>query len=106
MRATWVVFRVLIGIGGGYLASAAWSAALAVVLYRLAGFDRAESTVLCSLLGFAFYLFALLWAFSAQKLSHVAVVLMGGALLGYGLVRWLSPAVISAFPPLPSAGTG
>jgi hypothetical protein len=99
MRAIWVIFRVLLGIGGGYAASAAWSAALAVLLYRGVGFDRAESTVLCAMLGFALYLFALLWAFTTPKLSRVAAVFVGGSALGYGLVLWLSPvAVWSVIP--------
>jgi hypothetical protein len=99
MRATWVIIRVLLGIGGGYLTSAAFSAALAVVLYRAAGFDRGESTVLCAMLGFAFYLFAMLWAFTTPSVSRVAVVFAGGTLLGYGMVQWLSPVPVWSFIP-------
>jgi len=99
MRATWVIIRVLLGIGGGYAASAAWSAALAVVLYRAAGFDRGESTVLCAMLGFAFYLFAMLWAFTTPRVGRVAVVFVGGSLLGYGVVQWFSPVAVGAFFP-------
>jgi hypothetical protein len=96
MRALWVTLRVLLGIGGGYAASAAWSAALAVVLYRSAGFERAESAVLSAMLGFAFYLFALLWAFTTPRLSRVALVFGSGSLLGYGIIVWLSPAPVGA----------
>jgi len=92
MRTFWVTLRVLLGIVGGYAASAAVSAALALVLARWAGFERSESTVLCAMLGFAFYLFALLWAFTTPRLSRVAAVLLGGSVLAYGVVRWLSPA--------------
>jgi hypothetical protein len=91
MRAFWVTLRVLLGVFGGYAVSAASSAALALALAAWAGVERAESTVLCAMLGFVFYLFALLWAFTARRLSRVAVVLLGGSLVAYGVVRWLSP---------------
>ena len=100
MRAIWVSLRVLLGLGGGYAASAAGSAALAVALYRLAGFDSGESTVLCTALGFAFYLFALLWALTAPSLVRVALMLACGAVVGYGVVHWLSPVAFSAPSPL------
>lgn len=96
MRALWVTLRVVLGIGGGYAASAAWSAALAVMLYRGAGFDRGEAAVSSAMLGFAIYLFALLWAFTTAKLSRVAVVFASGSLLGYGIIQWLSPAPVGA----------
>jgi hypothetical protein len=96
MQAFWVTLRVLLGVFGGYAISAASSAALALALSEWAGFERAESTVLCAMLGFAFYLFALLWAFTTPRLSHVAFVLLGGSLLAYGVVRWLSPVALSA----------
>jgi hypothetical protein len=92
MRAVWVTLRVLVGIVGGYAVSAATSAALALVLHRLCGFDRAEATLLCAMLGFGLYLFVLLWAFTSRGLGRVAAVLGGGCLLGYAVVRWLSPA--------------
>jgi hypothetical protein len=95
MRAFWVTLRVLLGIFGGYAVSAASSAALALALATWAGFERAESTVLCAMLGFVFYLFALLWAFTTPRTSRVAVVLLGGALVAYGVVRWLSPVAPS-----------
>lgn len=96
MRAFWVTLRVLLGVFGGYAMSAASSAALALALSEWAGFERAESTVLCAMLGFAFYLFALLWAFTTPRLSRVALVLLGGSLMAYGVVRWLSPVALSA----------
>jgi hypothetical protein len=96
MQAFWVTLRVLLGVFGGYAISAASSAALALVLSEWGGFDRAESTVLCAMLGFGFYLFALLWAFTTPRLSQVAFVLLGGSLLAYGVVRWLSPVALSA----------
>jgi len=100
MRAIWVSLRVLLGIGGGYAASAAGSAALAVTLYRLAGFDRGESTALCTALGFAFYLFTLLWALTAPSLARVALMLTCGAVMGYGVVHWLAPVAASSPSPL------
>ena len=99
MRATWIIVRVVLGIGGGYAVSAAGSAALAVVLHEAFGFDRAESTVLCAMLGFAFYLFALLWAFTTARLGRVATLFVGGSLLGYGVVQWLSPAPVWSLIP-------
>ena len=100
MRAIWVALRVMLGVGGGYAASAAGSAALAVALYRLAGFDPGESAVLCTSLGFAFYLFTLLWALTAPSLARVALMLACGAFVGYGVVHWLSPVAISSPIPL------
>jgi hypothetical protein len=96
MRAVWVTLRVLLGVGGGYAVSAATSAALALGLSQFAGLERAEATVLCAMLGFAFYLLALLWAFTEPRLGRVAVAVLGGSLLGYGVVRWLSPAATAA----------
>lgn len=96
MRAVWVSLRLLLGIGGGYAASAAGSAALAAALYQLAGFDRGASTVLCGALGFAFYLFTLLWALTAPSLGRVALMLACGAVMGYGVTHWLSPVAASA----------
>jgi hypothetical protein len=95
MQAFRVTLRVLLGVFGGYAVCAASSAALALALTDWAGFERAESAVLCAMLGFAFYLFALLWAFTTPRLSRVAVVLLGGSLLAYGVVRWLSPVALS-----------
>lgn len=94
MRAFWVTLRVVLGVFGGYAISAASSAALALMLSEWAGFERAESTVLCAMLGFAFYLFALLWAFTTPRLSRVAAVLLGGSMLAYAVVRWLSPVTL------------
>jgi len=105
MRAIRVLLRVSLGVGGGYAASAACSAALALILERAMGFERGESTVLCAMLGFAFYLFALLWALTTAKLGRAAVVFGGGVLLGYGVVQWLSPVMVSAvLLPLPIGG--
>jgi hypothetical protein len=92
MRAIRVTVRVLLGILGGYLVSAASSAALALILCRVCGFDRAQSTVFCGMLGFAFYFFALLWALSTPRLGRLATVFIAGGCLAYGVVLWLSPA--------------
>jgi hypothetical protein len=96
MQVFRVILRVLLSVFGGYAISAASSAALALALCEWAGFGRAESAVLCAMLGFAFYLFALLWAFTTPRLGHVAIVLFGGSLMAYGVVRWLSPATLPA----------
>lgn len=99
------MLRVLLGIGGGYAASAAWSAALALVLYRGAGLDRGESVVSCAMLGFAIYLLALLWAFTTPRLSHVATVFVGSSLLGLGIIQWLSPGPSWSLIPTLFGGT-
>lgn len=91
MRALRVILRVSLAVGGGYALSAALSAALALSAYQLAGFERGEATVLSSMLGFGFYLFALLWALTAPALGRVALVLGLGSLVAYGVVFWLSP---------------
>lgn len=96
MQAFRVTLRVLLGVLGGYAISAASSAALALALCAWAGFERAESTVLCAMLGFGLYLFSLLWALTTPRLGHVALVLLGGSLMAYGVVRWLSPVTLSA----------
>jgi hypothetical protein len=95
MRALRIIVRVLLGVGGGYASSAALSAAFALAAYRLAGLGRGEATVLASMLGFGFYLFALLWALTSPALARVALVLLGGSLVAYGVVSWLSPAPAS-----------
>ncbi len=92
MRSLRVILRILLGVGGGYAMSAALSAALALAAHQLAGFERGEATVLASMLGFGFYLFALLWALTASALGRVALVLVGGSLAACGVVFWLSPA--------------
>src|SRR5687768_12197580 len=100
MRALRVILRILLGIGGGYAVSAGLSAALALAACQLAGFERGEATVLASMLGFGFYLFALLWALTAPALGRVALVLVGGSLVAYAVVFWLSPtpASLAALP--------
>jgi hypothetical protein len=106
MQAFWVTLRVLLGVFGGYAISAASSAALALALSEWAGFERAESTVLCAMLGFAFYLFALLWAFTTPRLSQVAFVLLAIFWMGTLSVsdreidRWMMPH--TRLPPSPA----
>jgi hypothetical protein len=103
MRALRVIVRVLLGVGGGYAVSAALSASFALAAYRLAGVERGEATVLASMLGFVFYLFALLWALTSPALARVALVLLGGSLVAYGVVSWLSPAPASTLAAFGSA---
>lgn len=91
MLALRVILRIALAVGGGYALSAALSAALALGAYELAGFERGEATVLSSMLGFGFYLFALLWALTAPALGRVALVLVLGSLVAYGVVFWLTP---------------
>jgi hypothetical protein len=87
MGALVVAARVLVAVFGGYAFSAASSAALALALARGAGLARGEAVLLAAMLGFVVYLIVLLWAFTARSLGRVAVVVLGGALAGYGLVR-------------------
>ena len=106
MKVLSIVLWVLAGIVGGYALSAAWSAALALVLWRLAGWDRAEATLLCAMLGFAVYLAALLWALTLPRPGRLALVLGGGAALGWGLSRWLSPGGVALALSLPAHVAG
>lgn len=98
MRAIRVTVRVLLGVAGGYAASAAVSGALAAALNDVAGFDRGASTVLCSALGFASYLFAALWALTAPSIVRVALLLTCSALGGYGIAHLYAPSA-GAFSP-------
>ncbi|MEY2933981.1 MAG: hypothetical protein RL033_4730 [Pseudomonadota bacterium] len=66
MRVASIVGKALLIVLGGYAASAAVSAGLALALARL-GMDRGEAVVLSSLLGFLVLLGLWLWAFSWRR---------------------------------------
>jgi uncharacterized iron-regulated membrane protein len=66
MRVASIILRVLLIVLGGYAASAALSAGLALGLARL-GMQRGEAVVLSSLLGFLVLLGLWLWAFSWRR---------------------------------------
>src|SRR5687768_14441954 len=63
-RGLKVTVRVILAVLGGYAASAAVSAALAVGLARMFSWDRGEAVLLAAMLAFVVYLVLLLWAFS------------------------------------------
>ena len=63
-RALRVTARVVLAVLGGYAISALVSAALAVALARVFGWDRGEAVMLAAMLAFVIYLVVLLWAFA------------------------------------------
>jgi uncharacterized iron-regulated membrane protein len=59
-----VTVRVVLAVLGGYAFSALLSAALAVALARVFGWDRGEAVMLAAMLAFVVYLVVLLWTFT------------------------------------------
>jgi hypothetical protein len=82
-----IALRLLVVIVGGYVAASALVAGLAGAL-PVTGLARSEAVVLASMCGFAFYLALLVWGFSRQRLTHLA---LGLALAGsFGLALMLA----------------
>jgi hypothetical protein len=80
----WVIsLRLLIVIGGGYIASSALVAGLARAL-PLLGFARSEAVVLASMLGFVVYLLILILGLARRNLARFALELL--AMTGIGLL--------------------
>lgn len=90
------IARVVTAVMGGYAFSASLVALASVALPLVFGLPRSEAVLLSAMLGFVLYLVVLLWAFSAKRLWRVCAVLLGGAAVSYGLVRWLSPLLAAA----------
>ncbi len=88
-----VLPRVVVAVVGGYAVSASVVTLLAVLLPRALGMARSEAVFLSAMLGFVVYLIALLWAFVERQMWRLWTVLLGGAVLGYGLVHGLTAAV-------------
>jgi len=101
MGATRVILRVTLAVGGGYVAAAVWSAALALSLRE--SMARAEAAVLSGMLAFVFFLLALLWLLTTPRLGRAGWVTAVVALLGVGVSRWLSAG---AWPSLAALGVG
>ncbi|MDB5619892.1 hypothetical protein [Tardiphaga sp.] len=78
-----VGLRLLLVIGGGYVASSALVAGLARALPSL-GLARIDGVVLASMLGFVIYLAVLILGFARQRLLRVAVDLL--VIAGLGLM--------------------
>ena len=94
-KLNWLLIgsRVSAAVLGGY--AFAWGFTSCVVALNLAiGGDYHEGLTLAYLLAFGVYLVALLWAFAAQSLTRVWLVLGGGAgaMLGaaWGLTHMLA----------------
>jgi hypothetical protein len=78
----WVIsLRLLVVIGGGYVASSALVAGLARVL-PLLGLARSEAVVLASMLGFVIYLLVLILGLARRSLTRFVVELLVTAAIG------------------------
>lgn len=86
--------RILAAIVGGYVVSWGMSALAAVLLSSF--MMRDEAVVLASMLAFALYLAALLWAFAARRLWQVWIVFVGGGAASLSLAVWLAPLLALA----------
>jgi hypothetical protein len=72
----WVIsLRLLVVIGGGYIASSALVAGLARAL-PLLGLARSEAVVLASMLGFVIYLLVLILGLARRSLTRFVVELL------------------------------
>jgi uncharacterized membrane protein YkgB len=101
MRALRVILRVTLALGGGYVAAAVWSAALALGLRGSVA--RAEAAVLAGMLGFVFLLVLLLWLLTTPQLGRAGLLVAGLVLAGVGLARGLSAG---AWPSLAALAKG
>lgn len=81
--------RLVAVVPGGYVLTAT-AVAVSGGLLSLAGMVRSEAVVLSAMLGFAFFLAVLLWAFSVRSLWRLYGVLMGG-LAACAALLWLMP---------------
>ena len=82
-----IVWRIAAGMLGGYAFT--WGfIALAIGLLFAARMEFHDAEALGYIVGFIVFLVAFLWAFSAQSLARVWVVLAGGGALMTG-AAWL-----------------
>ena len=86
--------RVIAAIVGGYVMSWGLSALVAVLLSSF--MMRDEAVVLASMLAFALYLAAVLWAFAARRLWQVWILFAGGGAASLGLAVWMAPLLALA----------
>lgn len=77
--------RCVTALVGGYAAAAA----LATLLARLLPIARAEATAWGMILSFLAYAVIALWCFVEPRLSRVAMLVWGVALLCGGIAWWL-----------------
>lgn len=84
-----IAVRVLTAVGGGYACSAAAVAVLAALL-ALAGVPRGQAAVAAALSGFPLYLGALLWSFTAARLTRVGITLGTTTAVCALLAAWLA----------------
>ncbi|MDP4025657.1 iron transporter [Methylobacterium sp. NEAU 140] len=79
-----VAARVAVAVLGGYAVAAAATACLALAL----PLAPADATTTATMLSFAVYAAAVLWAFSARRLAAAALGLLAPA-LALGALAWL-----------------
>jgi len=91
-----VVARLLGAVGAGYACTAALVALAAPTLSLAFGMARSEAVVLAALSGFLLYLVVLIWGFAERRLWRVWTVLLGGAVLGWGLAPLAAARVMAA----------
>ena len=84
-KARWwgIGMRLVVVIGGGYVASSALVAGLARAL-PLLGLARMDGVLLASMLGFVIYLTVLVLGFARRRLLRVAIDLL--VIAGFGLM--------------------
>lgn len=85
------VARTLLSIVGGYVASSAIIAALAVLAVAT-GMERSEAATSAAMLGFLVYLAVIIWSFSDPRLLRVALALVAVTAIGTAVV-WLDGRV-------------
>lgn len=84
---SWMAARIVTAIVGGYAAASG----IAALFARVAPIPRVEATAWAMLLSFLAYAAFLLWAFHEPRLSRVAAVVWGMALVTAG-AAWLPGA--------------
>ena len=77
-----VIFRVTLAAFGGYVASAGWSATLALALRGALG--RGDAAVLAAMLAFVFFWALALWLTTTPRLARAGLVTLGVTLAGAG----------------------
>jgi hypothetical protein len=88
-----VLSRVMAALAGGY--AFAWGFTSLVIALGLAqGVDYDEARKLAYLLAFLVYLAVFLWAFSAQSLLRVWLVLAGGGAAMTAAAWWLAQSTL------------
>ncbi len=87
-----ITSRIAAALFGGYAFT--WGfVTLLIALGLTLGADLDDSWTLAYLLAFLVYLVAFLWAFAAERLLRVWVVLAGGGGLMTGVARYLTLAL-------------